>query len=325
MPPIAALITHPACSHHDTGHAHPESRDRLRALLDAVRLDPALGGVLLEQVGRLATEEDLLRVHEPGHLANVKAAADEARRRAGLVWLDQDTPVSGGSWEAALAAAGCAIAAAEAVLDGSCDAAFALSRPPGHHATRGRAMGFCLFNNVAVAVRWAQTERHAGRVLVVDWDAHHGNGTQDIFFEDPTVYALSLHAAGAYPATGGGAGERGAGEGRGTTRNVPLPPGSGAAEYRRRYVEAIEAALAVFTPDMVFISAGFDLLASDPMGLLALDPADLHTLTEDLLTRIPAPARKRVVAVLEGGYALDRIGEALVNVLRAFTGLPRAP
>ncbi len=321
MPTPTVLVTHPACNHHDTGLGHPESQERLPALLAAVRADAELQEVLLEQLGVKATEEDLLRVHAPQHVARIREAAELARRRGSIVWLDADTAVSPGSWEAALASAGCAVTAAERVLDAQSGTAFALTRPPGHHAGAGRAMGFCLFNNVAIAIRRVQARRRAERVLVVDWDVHHGNGTQDLFYEDPTVFFLSLHLSPHYPGTGAAV-ERGAGAGRGATRNVPLPHGTTAAEYRERFLGALDSALSSFRPDLVMVSAGFDCLSGDPLGGFHLEPPDLHLLTRDLLERVAGPAGGRVAAVLEGGYVLDRIGSGLVNVLRAFADLP---
>jgi acetoin utilization deacetylase AcuC-like enzyme len=321
MPTPTVLVTHPACNHHDTGLGHPENQERLPALLAATREDAELEEYLLEQLGKKAAEEDLLRVHSPEHVARIHEAAEVARRRGSLVWLDADTAVSPGTWEAALAAAGCAITAAERVLDGPSATAFALTRPPRHHASAGRAMGFCYFNNVAVAIRRVQAQRGVERVLVVDWDVHHGNGTQDIFYEDPSVYVLSLHLSPHYPGTGASV-ERGAGGGRGTTRNVPLPHGTTAAEYRDRYLGALDSVLSSFRPDLVVVSSGFDCLAGDPLGGFHLEPQDLHLLTTDLLERVAEPAGGRVVAALEGGYVPDRIGSALVNVLRAFAGLP---
>jgi len=323
MPSPIALITHPACAGHDTGVDHAESQDRLRALLEAVHGDAELRAVLREELAGPAREEDLLRVHTPEHVARIRAAVAEAARQDGRVWLDADTPVSPASWDAALAAAGCAITAAEAVLDGAVPTAFALSRPPGHHATAGAAMGFCLVNNAAVAIRRVQAQGRVERVLVLDWDAHHGNGTQEIFDEDPTVYVLSLHLSPDYPGTGASS-DRGAAAGRGTTRNVPLPHGTTAAEYRRRHLEALDAAFGSFAPDLVVVSAGLDGLAGDPQGGFLLEPRDLHRVTADLLDRLPASAKGRVVAVLEGGYALERIGSGLVNVLRALARLPPA-
>ena len=315
------LVTHPACARHDPGPDHAEAPSRLVALERAVRADPELWAALSEVEGVPASEADLLRVHTPGYVARVRAAAEQAAREGDRVSLEADTVVGAASFEAALAAAGCAVGAAERALDGS--AAFALSRPPGHHAMPDRAMGFCLFNNVAVAVRRLQAEGRVRDVLVVDWDAHHGNGTQEIFYKDPSVYLISLHLGRDYPGTGNPA-QRGAGPGRGLTRNVPLPHGTGAAEYRRRYCRALDAALAAFSPELVVVSAGFDLLSGDPEGGFLLEPRDLHALTTDLLERLPARTRG-VAAVLEGGYALERIGAGLVEVLRALAGLPLAP
>jgi acetoin utilization deacetylase AcuC-like enzyme len=320
-PWTVALVSHPSCHAHDPGPGHPESAARLPALVEAIRRDGPLAAVLAPLQGAPAGEPDLLRVHSAGHLQRVRTAVEEARRTGAPAWLDDETAVSAGSWEAALAAAGCVATACEAVRQGRASAAFALSRPPGHHATRDRAMGFCLLNNVAVAIRRLQARGLARRVLVVDWDAHHGNGTQDLFQEDPSVYVLSLHLEGGFPGTGA-ARETGAGEGTGTTRNVPLPRGTSAAGYRRRYREALGGALAAFTPDLVVVSAGFDCLAGDPEGGLPLEPGDLHAMTRDLLARLPEGGRGRVVGALEGGYAVERIGAGLVAVLRALAGLP---
>ena len=318
MPRTVPFVTHPACARHDPGPDHAESPGRLTALQEAARTDLPLRALLSEVEGVPASEADLLRVHTPEHLAKVHAAVEEAARTGGRVWLDADTAVGAASFEAALAAAGCAAGAAELALDSG--AAFALSRPPGHHATPDRAMGFCLFNNVAVAVRRLQAERHVRDVLVVDWDAHHANGTQEVFYKDPSVYLISLHLGHDYPGTGHFA-QRGSGPGRGRNRNVPMPHGTGAAEYRRRYRSALDAVLSSFAPEVVVVSAGFDLLSGDPEGGFLLEPSDLYSLTNDLLERLPKSTRG-VAAVLEGGYALERIGAGLVAVLRALAGLP---
>jgi len=315
------LFHHPACEAHDPGPEHPESTRRLPALRDALAADAGLSSRVDARTAAPASEEDLLRVHTPAHVARIRGAVRDAARDAVPVWVDEDTAVSAGSWDAALAAAGCALAAAEAVARGVAPTAFALSRPPGHHASAGRAMGFCLFNNVAIAVRHLQARGAAERVLVVDWDAHHGNGTEDVFREDPSVYFLSLHLSPHFPGTGGEA-ERGAGPGHGTTRNVPLPHGTGGAEYRTRFEAALDEALAAFSPDLAIVSSGFDALADDPEGGLRLSPSDLHALTRALVERLPARARGRVVGVLEGGYAVEAIGAGLVAVLRALAGLP---
>jgi acetoin utilization deacetylase AcuC-like enzyme len=320
MPQPILLFEHPACELHDPGSDHPDAVTRLPALRAALAADGALAAFVERRPAAPATEADLRLVHAAAHVERVRAAVLEAGRLGAPVWLDEDTAVSPASWEAALAAAGCAVAAAGAVADGA-PAAFALARPPGHHATADRAMGFCLFNNVAIAVRRLQATGAARRVLVVDWDAHHGNGTQDLFYDDPTVFVLSMHlAAPHYPGTGGAA-QRGKGPGRGSTLNVPLPSGTSAADYRARFARALDRAMATFAPDLVVASVGLDALAGDPEGDLGLEPEDLHALTAAVLARLP-PAARRFVGVLEGGYAVERIGCGFVDVLRALAGLP---
>jgi acetoin utilization deacetylase AcuC-like enzyme len=315
------LFHHPACEEHDPGPEHPECTRRLPALLAALGADRELAGRVALRLAAPAAEQDLLRVHTPAHLERLRAAARLAAQRGAQVWVDEDTAVSARSWDAALAAAGCAMQAAEAVASGAAPAAFALSRPPGHHASAERAMGFCLVNNVAVAVRLLQARGAAERVLVVDWDAHHGNGTEDVFREDPSVFVLSLHASPHFPGTGGTA-DVGAGRGRGTTLNVPLPHGTGGAEYRARFLDALDGALAAFSPDLAVVSVGLDALEGDPEGGLRLAPEDFHALTRALADRLPPRAGRRVVGVLEGGYAVEEIGRGFVAVLRAMAGLP---
>jgi len=317
-----ALVLHPACALHDTGWKHPEHQGRLPAIVNALYQEtPSLHHAVLQREAEVASTAALLRVHTPEHVERIEAAAAQAEREGEAVMLDADTVVSAASWEAARAAAGCAITAADLVLRGEARTAFALTRPPGHHATADRAMGFCLFNNVAVAARHVQAAWRVERVLIVDWDVHHGNGTQDIFYGDPSVYLLSLHLLGHYPGTGS-ADERGVGAGIGTTRNVELPHGLPAAEYRRIFAEQLEATLGEFDPDFVFISAGFDCLAGDPLGGLLLEPADLHAMTRLVIEQTAATAGGRVVAVLEGGYVPARLGAGVVHVLRALAGLP---
>lgn len=214
-----ALLLHPDCGRHDTGWGHPEHQGRLRAVVEALERDtPALLDAVLHVEPPHASEEALHRVHDPAYVSAVCAASERAAAEQTLVPLDADTIVSPASWHAALAAAGAAIHGAQMVASGAATSAFALGRPPGHHALPDRAMGFCLFNNVAIAARAQQAEHGVERVLVVDWDVHHGNGTQDVFYDDPSVYYLSLHQSPWYPGTGG-SGERGAGQGRGTTRD----------------------------------------------------------------------------------------------------------
>jgi acetoin utilization deacetylase AcuC-like enzyme len=318
------FVKHPACFAHQTGAGHPESPARLHGILDAVHADPALGpDVLVEVEAQPAGTEDLLRAHAPEHVALVRELAERAAQRGTLDWIDPETAVSGASFVAAMGAAGCAITAAELVVSGKAAAGFALARPPGHHAGYDRAAGFCLFNTVVVAARRLQAVGLVRRVLIVDWDVHHGDGTQAIVWDDPTIHYLSLHLFPHYPGTGA-ASERGGDPGAGTIRNVPLPPGTGAAEYRRRFSEALEASVRGFAPELVLVSAGFDCLAGDPLGGLLLEPADLHAITAELVDRTRASAGGRVVAVLEGGYVPERMGLGAVDVLRALAGLPAA-
>jgi acetoin utilization deacetylase AcuC-like enzyme len=319
----AAIVSHPACALHDTGWSHPEHQGRLPAIVRAIHADtPAMLGRVVQEEAGAATEEDLLRVHTAEHLSRVRQAVARAEEAGRPVPLTLDTIVSGASWDAAVGAAGAAVRATAMVLDGDAGGAFVLTRPPGHHATPDRAMGFCLLNNVAIAARWARAERGVERVLIVDWDVHHGNGTQDAFYDDPTVYYLSLHLSGHYPGTGH-AHQRGVGAGEGTTRNVAFPHGVEADYYRAVHDEVVGEALDRFAPELVLVSAGFDLLQGDPLGGLCLEPADLHAMTRYLLENA-ASADGRVVALLEGGYIPSRVAEGVVQVVRALADLPPA-
>ncbi len=316
-----ALVGHHACGQHDTGWGHPEHQGRLPAILSAIEKDtPALMPHVEQREGRLADLATLELVHARAYIDHVRAAAERARDTGSLLHLDPDTIVSPASWDAALASAGCAVTATDLVLDGSYEAAFSLSRPPGHHALVAGAMGFCLFNNVAIAARHAQ-RRGIGRVLIVDFDVHHGNGTQDIFYDDPSVYFVSTHLSPHWPGTGA-VEERGAGAGANTTRNVPLPHGVGPADYHRAFDAALEATLAEFEPELVIVSAGFDCLAGDPLGGMLLEPRDLHALTNRLREATRASTGGRMVVSLEGGYDPPRVGHGVVNVLRALCSVP---
>ena len=318
---MIAFVAHPDCGRHDTGWGHPEHQGRLPAIVKAVERDtPALLPFILQREGEPVGEDVLRLAHTPEHIRTVREAAQASVASGEILKLDPDTAVSPASWEAAVAAAGCVVTATDLVLSGEAEGAFALSRPPGHHAPADRAMGFFLFNSVAIAARHAQ-RRGVERVMIVDWDVHHGNGTQDIFYEDPSVYSLSRHLGPHYPGTGA-AEERGAGRGAGTTRNVPLPPGTGPAEYHPAFDAAVDAALAEFSPDLVIVSAGFDCLADDPLGGMRLEPADLHALTVRLREATRRSAGGRMIVALEGGYAPPRVGAGVVAVLRALCGLP---
>lgn len=312
---------HPASPLHDTGWGHPEHQGRLRTLTSMVGRDlVALHGHVEHHEGVDGSVEDLLRVHTQPHVDAVRAACARAEEKQAIVDLDADTKVSSASWAAAVGSAGTTIQAVQAVAEGRLRTAFVATRPPGHHATPDRAMGFCLFNNVAVAVRWLQAHGHAERVLVVDWDVHHGNGTQEVFYEDPSVFYLSLHAWPHYPGTGA-AEERGEGEGVGTTLNVPLPAGTPRDAYRRQFTEALQAAKRRFTPDFVLVSAGFDAMAGDPLGGLLLETPDLYAMTAEIVDLAGDLCDGRVVTALEGGYDPQSLGRGAVSVIRALAGL----
>ena len=314
-PGPVGFFLHPASALHDTGWGHPEHQGRLRSLASAVGRDLlALHDKVVQVDPGEATEEDLLRVHSAAHLQLLRDASERSERQSALTHLDPDTVVSAASLQAAVGSSGALLTAVRAVADGELASAFVAARPPGHHATPDRAMGFCLVNHVAVAARWLQATGRAERVLIVDWDVHHGNGTQDIFYSDPTVFYLSLHQWPHYPGTGAGE-ERGVGEGAGWTLNVPLPAGTSARAYRKAFTRALGKALEACRPDFVLVSAGFDVMAGDPLGGMLLEPRDLHALTREILAG--GSGAPGIVAALEGGYDPARTGLGVAAVLRA--------
>jgi acetoin utilization deacetylase AcuC-like enzyme len=292
------LYTHPACLAHDPGEGHPESPARLRAVLDA--LEDARFENLARREAPRATHEQLARVHAQALIDAVFAAAP----RVGHAQLDADTAMSPDSLEAALRAAGAVCAAVDALIDGEDTHAFCAVRPPGHHATRDTAMGFCLFNNVAAGAAQALA-RGIERVAIVDFDVHHGNGTQDIFSNEPRVLYASTHQSPLYPGTGART-ETGAGN----IVNVPLPPGAGSAEFRRAFTAAIAPALRDFRPQLVMISAGFDAHRLDPLASLNLETDDYAWVTRELADIARKHAAGRIVSSLEGGYSLTALRES---------------
>jgi acetoin utilization deacetylase AcuC-like enzyme len=320
IPPTGFLL-HPAAALHDTGWGHPEHQGRLRALASSVSKDMlTLHGKVVQIEARSATEEDLLRVHTQEHVDRVREVVDRAMQEERSVPLDSDTLVSGASWDAAAGSSGAVLAAVDAITEGLARNAFVASRPPGHHATASQVLGFCLFNHVAVAARYVREMGMAERVLIIDWDVHHGNGTQDIFYEDPDVFYLSLHQFPHFPGTGA-ATETGAGPGLGTTLNVPLPPGTPREDYRRRFHEALAEVRTRFQPDFVFVSSGFDVLKGDPLGGQEVEPEDLFEFTEAVRELAEENAEGRLAVLLEGGYVPERVGEGTVAVLRSLAGL----
>jgi len=294
---MTAVFTHSACLEHDAGRGHPESPERLRILLSRLAAD----GRFAVTEAAPATLEPLLAVHPAHYLDHL-----EATSRAGGGVLDQDTITNGASWNAALGGAGAALAAVESALAGS--PAFAAVRPPGHHALADRAMGFCLLGNIVVAARAAQ-RAGASRVLIVDWDVHHGNGTQALVERDPMIRFVSLHQWPAYPGTGR-ASERGVGN----IFNVPLPPGLAPARYVEALWDAVTAATGDWTPEAVLVSAGFDAMRGDPLAGFTLEPEHYADLTRRLRVRWPGLP---FAALLEGGYVPGRLADGVLAHLAA--------
>ncbi|WP_058836585.1 histone deacetylase family protein [Luteimonas abyssi] len=298
------VFTHSACLGHDTGPGHPESSQRLAAVIQA--LHDALPTLDWREAPR-ASRGQLLSVHDAALLDAILERAPDT-----LTHLDPDTVLSPSSGEAALRAAGAGIAAVDAVMAGNSDTAFCAVRPPGHHATGGQAMGFCLFNNVAVAAAHALDRHGLARVAIADFDVHHGNGTQAIFEADPRVLYLSSHQNGLFPHSGG-ARERGVGN----VMNLPLPPGTGSRMFQEAWVERLLPELEAFRPQLVLISAGFDAHWRDPLAQMQLDADDYAWLTGELRAIAQQHAAGRVVSTLEGGYDLQALRECSVAHLRA--------
>jgi acetoin utilization deacetylase AcuC-like enzyme len=300
------------CLDHETGRRHPETADRLRAIRRALARQHAVEYV----AGDPASGDELRAVHD----ADYVAAVEEFCANGGGAW-DQDTVAVGATWDAARSSAGLARWAAEAALDGADGRAtpFSIGRPPGHHATIDNAMGFCFFNNVAVAAQAVIDARdEVERVAIFDWDVHHGNGTQDIFYEQGDVFYISIHESGLYPGTGEVT-ETGAGEGAGTNLNLPLPGGSGDVEYLAALDDAIRPAVEAFDPDLFLVSAGFDAHRHDPISRMRVSTDGYGVLTQRV-RELCADTDAALAFVLEGGYGLDALAESVVMVHEVFDG-----
>ena len=297
---------------------HPESPGRLTAVLGG--LDKAgLLNALTRIPARPATDEELALVHDRSYIELVKRELADVQ---GVKELSTgDTDVTRESLAAARAAAGGVMNAADAVAQGRVKNAFCAVRPPGHHATRNRGMGFCIFNNVAITARYLQTVHHVGRILIVDFDYHHGNGTQDIFYDDDTVFYFSTHHYGAYPGTGS-ASETGAGKGRGATLNVPLMPGAGDAEILAAFEQKLVPAARRFKPDFILVSAGFDGMRRDLLGQFDITPEGYAAITRVIVRLADELCQGRVVSVLEGGYRLDGLADSVAAHVRVLTDGP---
>jgi acetoin utilization deacetylase AcuC-like enzyme len=295
---------------HETG-VHPENARRLESILRALDHDEALSKRLARVTPTPAPTEDIARCHREELIHHLESLCEQ-----GETYVDVDTKISPQSFEVARLAAGAAITAVDAVMRGGGERAFCIIRPPGHHATITNAMGFCLFNNAAVGARYAQSRYGVERVLIIDWDVHHGNGTQEIFWTDPTVFYFSTHQYPYYPGTGS-ADERGAGRAEGTTLNIPLPIGTPAREHRQAFADALHQIETRFPPDLVIISAGFDSRRGDPLGGLMLEDSDFYEMTKDVLRIAEKHASGRVIGLLEGGYNLDLLGSSVKSHITA--------
>ncbi len=301
--PRLIAFTHPDCLAHDPGPGHAESPQRLAAVLEALRA--AFPGLVL-QLAPVALRSQLARVHDEALIARVLDSPIDGSLR-----LDPDTVMSEGSPAAALRAAGAAIASVDALLEGKADRAFCATRPPGHHATRDTAMGFCLFNQIAVAAAHAIEHHGLARVAIADFDVHHGNGTQDIFAANPKVLYLSSHQSPLYPGTGA-ANEHGVGN----IVNAPLPPNAGSDAFRIAWARTLLPAIDSFRPELILISAGFDAHRLDPLASLQLEADDFAWITRELCKLANRHAQGRVVSLLEGGYSLDALRECSVAHVR---------
>jgi acetoin utilization deacetylase AcuC-like enzyme len=301
-----AIVHHPIYQKHDTGVGHPETPRRYEVVMNALRNDRTLWENLCEIEAEPVSKGIIQAAHTPQHFKRVETAFAN-----GIDMLDADTAISMQSFDASVYGAGGTCRAVDAVMSNEAKNAFVAVRPPGHHATGENAMGFCLFNNVAVAARYAQNKyKEIERVAIIDWDVHHGNGTQGIFFDDPTVFFFSQHQYPWYPGTGS-AGEIGFGRGKGYTLNVPVKANTAARTQKEMFARALENVRKKFKPDLIMISAGFDAHAADPLGQLLIEDEDFIELTRMVKNWAQETCNGRIVSALEGGYNLETLGETV--------------
>ena len=309
-----AFVYHPIFLEHDTGSRHPESPQRLAAIHDRLK-ERGLLDRMLKLTPSPAPLEAVTRIHNPGYVA----AIERESRQGGRFYEDSETVGSPATYQAAMTAAGAVLAAIDAVMAREADNAFCAVRPPGHHAERDRAMGFCFLNNVAIGARHVQDRHSLRKVAIIDWDVHHGNGTQAAFVSDPSVFYFSIHQYPHYPGSGRRS-EQGVEAGRGFTLNSPMAAGATDADYQKAFCEDLLPALERFQPDFILISAGFDAHRDDPLGGMQLTEEGFGSLTRMVRDVADARCAGRVVSVLEGGYHLAALAasvEAHVNALMA--------
>ncbi|MBI2503547.1 MAG: histone deacetylase [Candidatus Latescibacteria bacterium] len=311
-----AFYYHPDYLEHQAGPDHPERPERLIALMEGLERSALLDQLGVRQPGP-AQVQSLTRIHSPGHVEHIARLSALGR----MVSLGPDTGLSPATYHAACLAVGAVEEAIDAVAAGEVDNAFCAVRPPGHHAERDQAMGFCYFNNVAIGARHLQERHHLDRVAIIDWDVHHGNGTQHSFEEDPTVFFFSIHQFGPYFYPGTGAvHEQGRGPGLGYTLNAPMPPGSTDADYLRVFRQVLRPAVDRFRPEFILISAGFDAHQADPLGEMELSAEGFAALTAQARSMAEDHCQGRLVSLLEGGYDLEATAasvEAHLRVLMA--------
>ncbi len=304
-----AIYTHTSCLQHDTGKGHPESAARLDNILTTLRLS-SLASQLAWEDAMPAAEEQVLLAHTPEHLSRIRAAIPQT----GLAALDADTIISSASLDAALHASGAACQATDAILDGSYRMAFCATRPPGHHATANKAMGFCLFNHIAIAALHAR-KQGVERIAIVDFDVHHGNGTQDILLGKTGLFYLSTHQSPHYPGTGSEAENR-----PGNILNIPLPAGTSDRSYQEVFREDALPALHAFAPQLLLVSAGFDAHRADPLAGMALSDETYLWLGQILADVAAYHCDGKLLAVLEGGYALPVLGKSVLAFIQGLLG-----
>lgn len=306
------FVYSPVYLNHNTG-SHPECPARLTAILNYIKKDN-IKNCLINLTPIPATVEQISLIHDKEYIHSVKEACE-----TGIISLDADTVISKDSYDAALLAAGGVITGIDAIFEGKTDNVFCAVRPPGHHAEKNRAMGFCIFNNIAIGAKYAQKKYGIKKVFIVDWDLHHGNGTQNAFYNDPTAFYASSHQQYIFPGTGSSE-ENGEGDGKGFTMNFPLPHGQGDKEYISLFKKRIYPEIINYKPDMIMISAGFDTHIDDPFGSMNITSEGFGRLTDIICKAADEVCKGRIVSVLEGGYNLEALGESVVFHLKSLMG-----
>ena len=309
------FVYHPLYLKHET-EPHPENPGRLTAIVSRLE-DSSIGKRLNRLEPRLANLEEISTVHEQSYAEMIRRQIE-----GGAESLDMDTRVGPQSYEAALLGVGAGLTAVDQVIDGNCDNVFCAVRPPGHHAERQRSMGFCLFNNVAIAARYAQKEKKLNRIAIFDWDVHHGNGTQNAFYADSSIFYCSIHQYPFYPGTGGGD-ETGTGDGLGSTLNFPMSAFSGDDLYLDVVKHKLIPKLIKFKPDLIIISAGFDAHEDDPIGGMNLSAKCFGTMTDLILTVSEEVCNGRLISMLEGGYNHSALADSVLIHLERLIAVPR--